>query len=206
MKMLTVRQPWCWAIAAGYKTIENRTWTTQYRGQLGIHSSARWDDDREDAVRFIRDTARELGHTTPLTLRDAWPLPATGYVLAVVDLVGVCDVTLERPDRRCDCGPWAIPGQAHWRLDNVRRLDKPLEAKGRLGLWELDFTLKSQEWTADEIIESINHALENREIPAIEGLMKLLAVRDPAAAQDVMDTLKTGLFLAGLADGKERLK
>jgi len=206
MKVLTIRQPWCWAIAAGYKTIENRTWTTQYRGKLGIHAGARWDDEREDAVRFVRDTARALGHTLPKTMRDTWPLTATGYVLAVVDLVGICDISLNRPDIHCGCGPWAIPGQAHWRLDLVRQLDKPLEAKGRLGLWELDFTLEGQQWTADEIIESINHALENREIHAIEGLMKLLAVRDPGAAQDVMDNLKIGLFLAGLNDGKERTR
>lgn len=204
MKVLTVRQPWCWAIAAGYKTIENRTWTTQHRGKLGIHSSARWDDDREDAVRFIRDTARDLGHTLPNSLQDAWPLPATGYVLAVVDLVGVCDVTLERPDRSCDCGPWAIPGQAHWRLDLVRRLDKPLEAKGRLGLWELDFTLEGQQWTAAEITECIHKALQDREIGAIEGLLKLLAVRDPRRAEELMDTLKVGLFMAGYKDGLER--
>ncbi len=205
MKVLTVRQPWCWAIAAGYKTIENRTWTTQHRGRLGIHAGARWDDEREDAVRFVRDTARALGHTLPKTMRDAWPLTSTGYVLAVVDLISICEATLNRPERGCHCGPWAIPGQAHWRLDLARPLDKPLEAKGRLGLWELDFTLESRQWTAEEIIESINHALENREIQAIEGLMKLLAVRDSAAAQDVMDTLKAGLFLAGLADGKERM-
>lgn len=206
MKVLTVRQPWAWAIAAGYKTIENRTWTTGHRGKLGIHSSARWDDDREDAVRFIRDTAREQGHTLPNTLKDAWPLPAAGYVLAVADLVGVCDVTLDRPDRACDCGPWAIPGQAHWRLDFVRRLDIPIEAKGRLGLWELDFTLEGQQFTSDQIVDTIHHALERRDLKAVDSLLKLLAVRDPRRAEDVIDTLKLGLFLASLSDGKERVK
>lgn len=205
MKVLTVRQPWCWAIAAGYKTIENRTWTTQHRGTLGIHAAAKWDDYPEDAAREVRDKARALGHVLPKTMRDAWPLTATGYVLAVVDLVSICTATMNDPSATCGCGPWAVPGQAHWRLDLARKLDKPLEAKGRLGLWELDFTLEDQQWTADEIIETINHALERREIQAIEGLMKLLAVRDPAAVQDVMDTLKAGLFLAGLADGKGRM-
>lgn len=204
MRVLTVRQPWAWAIAAGYKYIENRTWTTSYRGKLGIHAGARWDDEPEDAVRFIRDTARAAGHTLPKTLRDAMPFTATGYVLAVVDLVGICDVTLNRPDRACDCGPWAIPGQAHWRLESPRRLDKPLAAKGRLMLWELDFTLEGQQFTADEIVEAIEHALQQREIRAIEGLMKLLAVRDPRRAEEVMDTLKVGLFMAGYKEELER--
>lgn len=206
MKVLTIRQPWCWAIAAGYKTIENRTWTTQHRGKLGIHAAAKWDDEAEDAARFVRDTARAAGHVLPATMQDAMPLTATGYVLAVVDLVGVCEATWNRPERTCNCGPWAIPGQVHWRLDFPRRLDKPLAAKGRLGLWELDFTLEGQQFTSDEIVDTIHHALENREIGAIDGLMKLLAVRDPHRAADLMDTLKAGLFLAGLNDGKERAK
>lgn len=204
MKMLTVRQPWAWAIAAGYKYIENRTWTTSYRGKLGIHAGARWDDEREEAVRFIRDTARAAGHTLPHTLRDAGRLIATGYVLAVVDLVSICEITKIKPGRTCNCGPWAIPGQAHWRLEFPRQLDKPLAAKGSLGLWELDFTLESQQFTSDEIVDTIHHALEQREIHAIEGLLKLLAVRDPRRAEELMDTLKVGLFLAGLNDGKER--
>ncbi|ANZ35293.1 hypothetical protein BBK82_03560 [Lentzea guizhouensis] len=198
--MLTVRQPWAWAIAAGYKTIENRTWTTSHCGELGIHAGIRWDDDREDAVRFVRDTARALGHTLPHTMKDAWPLTSSGYVLAVVDLVGICDVSLHRPDISCGCGPWAIPGQAHWRLESPRVLDKPLAAKGQLQLWELDFTLEGQQFTAAEIIDTIHHALQNKEIHAIEGLLKLLAVRDPAAAQDVMDTLHLGIVLGRLND------
>jgi len=204
VKVLSVRQPWAWAIAAGYKYIENRTWTTSHRGKLGIHASARWDDDAEAATRFIRDTARAAGHTLPKTLRDAMPLTATGYVLAVVDLVSVCEATMNESGLDCNCGPWAIPGQAHWRLEFSRRLDKPLAAKGALGLWKLDFTLEGQQFTSDEIVDTINHALEQREIHAIEGLLKVLAVRDPRRAEEVMETLKVGLFMAGYKDGLER--
>lgn len=205
MKMLTIRQPWAWAIAAGYKTIENRTWTTSHRGELGIHAGARWDDEREDAVRFVRDTACALGHTLPHTLRDAMPLTATGYVLAVVDLVSICEAQMNASGLDCNCGPWAMPGQAHWRLEFPRRLDKPLAAKGSLGLWKLDFTLEGQQFTADEIIDAIYHALEQPDLKAVEGLTKLLAVRDPHRAEGLMDKLKIGLFLAGLNDGKERM-
>jgi hypothetical protein len=31
---LSIRQPWCWLIAAGFKTPENRTWRTGFRGRL----------------------------------------------------------------------------------------------------------------------------------------------------------------------------
>lgn len=36
MKAIVVRQPWAWAVVAGIKSIENRTWKTAYRGPLAI--------------------------------------------------------------------------------------------------------------------------------------------------------------------------
>jgi hypothetical protein len=38
MKPLSIRQPWAWAIVAGLKRYENRTWTTPYRRPLLIHA------------------------------------------------------------------------------------------------------------------------------------------------------------------------
>jgi len=39
MKTLSVRQPWATLICSGIKTVENRTWKTDYRGKLLIHAS-----------------------------------------------------------------------------------------------------------------------------------------------------------------------
>lgn len=39
MKALSVQQPWASQIAAGSKTIETRTWPTEYRGDLLIVST-----------------------------------------------------------------------------------------------------------------------------------------------------------------------
>jgi len=39
MKALSVKQPWANIIASGEKTIETRTWATEYRGLLLIVSS-----------------------------------------------------------------------------------------------------------------------------------------------------------------------
>ena len=38
MKAITVRQPWASLIAAGVKTIETRSWRTDYRGPIAIHA------------------------------------------------------------------------------------------------------------------------------------------------------------------------
>lgn len=39
MKALSIRQPWAWLIAHGFKDIENRTWKTKFRGEFLIHAS-----------------------------------------------------------------------------------------------------------------------------------------------------------------------
>jgi hypothetical protein len=44
-KALSIRQPWAHLIVAGIKQIENRTWTTRYRGPLLIHAGQLWHDE-----------------------------------------------------------------------------------------------------------------------------------------------------------------
>lgn len=41
VKALTIRQPWATLIALGVKTIETRSWRTNYRGPLAIHAGLR---------------------------------------------------------------------------------------------------------------------------------------------------------------------
>lgn len=39
MKCLSIREPWASLIASGQKTIETRTWKTNYRGPVLLHAS-----------------------------------------------------------------------------------------------------------------------------------------------------------------------
>lgn len=36
---LSVRQPWAWLIVNGHKDIENRDWSTSFRGRILVHAS-----------------------------------------------------------------------------------------------------------------------------------------------------------------------
>lgn len=135
MKALTVRQPWCWAIARGFKTVENRTWATQYRGPLAIHASQAWDT-HPDAIRIVKDTMRAQGIQPVGSIRDDYPLSRISVVVAVVDLVDICSAGLGGEE--CECGLWAADGQAHWQLANACPLAEPVPAKGRLGLWDIE--------------------------------------------------------------------
>ncbi|MFB4265356.1 ASCH domain-containing protein [Nonomuraea sp. GTA35] len=145
MKTLSVRQPWAWAIAHGGKTIENRTWSTGYRGPLMIHAGARWDDDGAWDRRVLRALhafgnrfdpplrVERIGTKTHRLIRDSQLTPSA--IVAVVDVVGIC--TARSTAEQCGCGVWAAEGQCHWRLARPRPLDEPVPCKGRLGLWDL---------------------------------------------------------------------
>lgn len=44
MKTISIKQPYATLICAGIKDVENRTWSTEYRGKLLIHAST-WCND-----------------------------------------------------------------------------------------------------------------------------------------------------------------
>lgn len=48
MKILSIRQPWAWAILNCGKDIENRSWPTKIRGEIFVHASKIYDVDGED--------------------------------------------------------------------------------------------------------------------------------------------------------------
>lgn len=130
MKALTVQQPWAWAIAAGHKDIENRTWATSYRGPLAIHAGKTWASSGD--VQICRSVLEDLGVVKADEQVGDRHLLATGAIVAVVDLAGVCE------DPRCRCSVWAGIGWKHWQLKNPRPLTEPVPASGRQGLWDID--------------------------------------------------------------------
>jgi hypothetical protein len=120
IRALTVWQPHAEWIAAGRKTVENRPWSTSYRGPLLIHAGR-----KVDAVE------------SPL----AESLPR-GVFVALVELHGI---HLARDDfgGRCSCsvsagaewhsGGWVRPVH-HWLLRHARRVPN-VPARGLQSLW-----------------------------------------------------------------------
>jgi hypothetical protein len=56
-------------------------------------------------------------------------------------------------------------------------------------------TKDPEDWTADEIVSVIPKVLDDPE--ALAACLRLLAVRDPHKAQQVLDTIELGLHLRG---------
>ena len=48
---LSVRQPWAWLLVHGYKDIENRNWSTTFRGRCLIHAGKTFDQDGYEWVK-----------------------------------------------------------------------------------------------------------------------------------------------------------
>jgi hypothetical protein len=128
MRILTVKNPWAYALAAGWKDVENRSWWTGHRttdlsSAVAIHAGLDVDMDWESI--YPAGAPRP-----PYTLA----LPR-GAIIAVADLT---DVVTD------STSPWAQEGQWHWTFANARTLTEPIPYTGGLGLRHLDDDVAAQ--------------------------------------------------------------
>jgi hypothetical protein len=111
-RVLTIRQPWAHLIIEGIKPVENRSWSTSYRGLILIHAAqAR---DAELISQFDLDP-------------DAL---AYGAVIGCADLVDIVD---DHPS------PF-FNGPCGWVLRKPQRIE-PIPLQGKLSLWEATLKL-----------------------------------------------------------------
>lgn len=129
MRALSLSRPWTTFVLHHGKDVENRTWATSYRGPLVVHGAKSFDRTAESWAIYVLGRCPTSGYE-----RDE----PTG-LLGTVELVAQCLAGLR--DESCDCGPWAMPGQAHWRLRDPRPFPEPIPHAGRLGLWTVDDAL-----------------------------------------------------------------
>lgn len=144
MRILTVRQPWAWAIIHGGKDVENRVRNIagEYRGPIAIHAGLRLDEAG------LADWMVRRAITPDTLVNDLY---IVGNIVGVVDLVGVhhegegsCGDSVEL------CSDWAQAGAHHLQLANPRALDEPLPWKGGLGLRRTNLFI-SGDWLGEHI-------------------------------------------------------
>jgi ASCH domain len=122
MKALSIHQPWAWAILRAGKTVENRTWPTNYRGPLLIHASkTRSSFDREALI----DWVKVYGVALP-----PWELMPTGGLIGIVDLVDCL------PVNQTVLSPW-VEGPVCWVLANPRPFPETVALRGMQGLFDV---------------------------------------------------------------------
>lgn len=121
MRALTIRQPWAWLIVHGHKDVENRSWSTRYRGPLLIHAASALA--RRDSIEEARFVCNELG----ILLPDLAGLRRGG----VVGIATLTDCVRAHPS------PWFDSGAFGFALADARPL--PFRRlSGRLGFFEID--------------------------------------------------------------------
>jgi len=118
MKGLVIKNPWAGFIYYGFKTIETRTWKTDYRGDLLICCSMQFD-----IKAFGPDIKSE----------DRPMCYYKGFAICVAELwsVGV----MHSSDVAAACCK-IYPGAYAWRLRNIRRIEAVL-LKGKLRLFDI---------------------------------------------------------------------
>jgi ASC-1-like (ASCH) protein len=123
MKVLSIREPYASLIKNGIKTIETRSWKTNYRGKIYIHS-CKTKDKVKDQVK----------HLVPENLMY-------GYILCTADLVDCVYMDEEYIDNEKRrnynnflCGRYEV-GRYGWVLNNIEVLENRIPIGGQLGLW-----------------------------------------------------------------------
>src|SRR5580765_397995 len=126
---LSVRQPYAsWLVNPKNfinaqitpKCIENRDWTTSYRGPLLIHASKTFEDG---AIEHWLRRCPRLGNAVSLEKQD-YPL---GYIIGIVDFVNIVEDSDD---------PWFC-GQYGWVFANAMPFDALVHYRGSLRLFDV---------------------------------------------------------------------
>ncbi len=137
MKALSIHQPWASLIAEGHKTIETRTWKTNYRGPLAVHASKTGSDSNARSLWidvFMSRASKTIGIFP-------WKFPR-GQIIATCTLHDIVCYTPQKfingyGKHLCPPGKYYQHGLYGWVLTDIKKLDTPIPCKGQLGLWEL---------------------------------------------------------------------
>lgn len=121
-RVLSLHPAWAWSVFFAGKNVENRSWSTAYRGTILIHASS-----KKYTGKALEEARTEISKASGLPL-DKIPMdfPRT-QMLGLVDVI--------------DCvsdsqSPWANDGDEHWILTHPRALEEPvLNINGKLQLW-----------------------------------------------------------------------
>ena len=115
MRTLSIRQPWAGLIVAGIKDIENRSWSTSYRGPILIHAGK-----AKPPADWLEEIEEEHGIVIPRM--------EFGGIIGTAEIV---DCVTSHPSPWF-CGPFGFV------LANPRPLPF-LPCKGALGFFNVEF-------------------------------------------------------------------
>lgn len=125
MKVLTIKEPWATLIIEGYKEYEFRSWKTNYRGKILIHAGKSLEKNQE---KKFKEYNLEYN---------------CGEIIGEAELVDCIKVTEKFDEYLKGINPIVYGNSGHvenyaWKLENIKKYDKKIPAKGQLGLWNYE--------------------------------------------------------------------
>jgi hypothetical protein len=120
MKVLTVKNPWAYAVIHAGKDVENRTYKTNYRGRVLIHASKKSD--------CLDNYSALMAAHSPVCEIDAMRKEAGATNGCIIGSVHIVDRVRDSDSR------WAEQEMWHWVLRHPVIFYKPIPARGMLGL------------------------------------------------------------------------
>lgn len=153
MKVVTEIQPYATLIALEEKGIETRSWYTKHRGMLAIHAGLKIDYEA-CGIPEIKRALERHGITDPSML-------PTGCILCICSLFDCVKMVKPEDNSEETIMPgykvskkerafgYYAPGRYGWVLAFVRRLSRPIKARGKQLLWDFDLSrtnFRGQEW------------------------------------------------------------
>ena len=124
MKALTIKEPWASLIINGYKKYEFRSWKTKYRGKILIHAGMNTEKDAKEKFKEYN-----LDYYKGAII---WETIITDCILV--------DTKFNEELRKINPLVYVNnhTGIYAWKLNNIKKYDKPIYIKGKLGLWNYE--------------------------------------------------------------------
>ena len=158
-RCLSIRRPWARLIVHGYKSLENRSWGTEYRGRIAIHATpgkrGNYDNyhslisgppycDETQCEEFAAYMSGQHG-PTPYELGKS---DSGSAIVGSVEIVDVVDMLAnhDKIDEMLDATPegfstpprcWYGGSEYAWFLANPVYFASPIAIPGKLNLWKL---------------------------------------------------------------------
>lgn len=125
MKVLTIKEPWATLIINGYKKYEFRSWKTNYRGKILIHAGMSLE---KGMLERFKDYNLEY---------------EKGAIIGEAEIVDCILVDEKLNKELMNINPIVYGRSNHvevyaWKLENIKKYDKPIYIKGKLGLWNYE--------------------------------------------------------------------
>jgi len=138
MKVLSMIQPWASLFVLGESKFETRSWKTNYRGPLAIHTSKKIDKNAcsHPNIQKLLESCGQAPNNLP-----------TGMIIGVCTLID-CLRVIENSETEAYLadgrlvsgndfflGDYTV-GNYAWEVSAMKQLNVCIPAKGQLGLWE----------------------------------------------------------------------